>query len=77
MQTINAVKKLTKSGFQVTNNGSRYQAKFNQQIISFSDQSGDITCIKIRKEYDIDDIRQDYSAGVFCDNLTQAIKLSY
>ncbi len=77
MQTTNAITKLTKAGFQVTNSGNRYQAIANCQVISFFDQSGDITCINVRSANDCSDSRQDYSAGVFCNNLSQAIKLAH
>ena len=77
MQTINAINKLNKAGFQVTNNGNRYEAKANRHIINFFNQSGDITCINVRHQNDQDDSLQDYCAGVFCNNLTQAIKLAH
>lgn len=77
MQTLNAIKKLTKSGFEVIQNGNRYIAKANRHIVSFADQGGDIICINVRSQNDHDDVLSDYSAGVFCDNLTQAIKLAH
>ena len=76
MQTTNAITKLTKAGFQVTNSGNRYQATANRQVISFFDQSGSIICINVRSKNDHDDFVSDYSAGVFCDNLKQAITLA-
>lgn len=75
MQTTNAIKKLSKAGFEVTQNGNRYYATMNKSVVSFIDQYGRTICIKVRHENDHDDLRSDYSAGVFCDNLTQAIKL--
>jgi hypothetical protein len=77
MQTTNAITKLTKAGFQVTNTGNRYQAKANRQVISFVDQQGSIICINVRGQDDHDDAMSDYSAGVFCDNLKQAITLAH
>ena len=77
MQTTNAITKLTKAGFQVTNSGNRYQAIANCQIISFFDQSGSIICINVRSQNDHDDAMSDYNAGVFCDNLKQAITLAH
>jgi hypothetical protein len=77
MQTTNAITKLTKAGFQVTNTGNRYQAKANHHIIRFFDQQGSIICINVRGQNDHDDAMSDYSAGVFCDNLKQAITLAH
>jgi hypothetical protein len=77
MQTTNAITKLTKAGFQVTNTGNRYQAKANRQVISFVDQQGSIICINVRGQNDQNDAMSDYSAGVFCDNITQAIRLAH
>ena len=77
MQTTNAITKLTKAGFQVTNTGNRYQAKANRHIIRFFDQQGSIICINVRGQDDHDDAMSDYSAGVFCDNLKQAIALAH
>lgn len=77
MQTINAIKKLEKSGFQVVQTGNRCTAQTNQYVISFFDLYGDITCINIRHQNDHSDAMSDYSAGVFCGNITQAIKLAY
>ena len=76
MQVTNAIKKLNKAGFEVTNNGSRYYVNGKRHVISFiAQESGDITCIKVRHENDEDDMRSDYSAGVFCDNLSQALRI--
>lgn len=77
MQTINAITKLTKAGFQVTNSGNRYHATANNQVISFFDQQGSVICINVRSQNDHDDAMSDYSAGVFCDNLKQAITLAH
>jgi len=77
MQTINAIKKLEKSGFQVIQTGNRCIAKGNQHVISFFNESGNIACINVRNQNDRDDLMSDYSAGVFCDNITQAIKLAH
>jgi hypothetical protein len=77
MQTVNAIKKLTKAGFQVTQTGNRYAAKANSNIVSFVDQQGSVICINVRGQNDHDDSMSDYSAGVWCDNITQAITLAH
>lgn len=77
MQTANAIKKLEKAGFQVTANGIRYTAKNTNHAISFYNQSGSINCISVKRINDNSDYMSDYHAGVFCDNLSQAIKISY
>jgi hypothetical protein len=77
MQLSNAIKKLDKANFEITQNGKRYSAKANRHIIDFIEQDGSVLCVKVRSENDMDDSLSDYSAGVWCDNLTQAIKLAH
>jgi hypothetical protein len=77
MNAANAIKKLNKAGFEVSQNGNRYNAKANGQVIRFIEQSERIICINVRSENDHDDAMTDYSAGVYCDNITQAIRLAY
>ena len=77
MQATNAIKKLTKAGFQVSQNGNRYNATANGQVIRFIGQLDRIICINVRSENDHDDAMTDYSAGVYCDNITQAIRLAH
>ena len=76
MQATNAIKKLTKAGFQITQKGNRYWAQAGQNIISFFDQAGSVICINVRSINDESDSQSDYSAGVFCDNLSQAIRIA-
>jgi hypothetical protein len=76
METQNAIKKLAKAGFEVKQTGNRYFAQAGRNIISFFEQSGSVICINVRSSNDQDDAQSDYSAGVFCDNLTQAIRLA-
>jgi hypothetical protein len=76
MQTTNAIKKLVKAGFDIKQTGNRYMAQAGRNIISFFEQSGNIICINVRSSDDQNDAQSDYSAGVFCDNLSQAIRLA-
>lgn len=76
MRTINAIKKLTKVGFVVKQNGIFWSAEGNRRVISFIEQNDRIACINVRSHNDKDDICRDYTAGVFCDNLSQAIRLA-
>jgi hypothetical protein len=76
MQVTNAIKKLTKAGFVVAQIGNRYSAQSGRNIISFYEQGGRTICINMRTENDHDDVMSDYSAGVFCDNLSQAIRIA-
>lgn len=76
MQALNAIKKLAKAGFEIKQTGNHYLAQTGRNIISFFEQSGDIICINVRSSNDQDDAQSDYSAGVFCDNLAQAIRLA-
>jgi hypothetical protein len=77
MQTVNAVKKLEKAGFQVTITGNRCTAVRDSQIVGFYSQEGSVTCIRQRRKGDEDCAMVDYSAGVFCDSIAQAIKLAH
>lgn len=77
MQATNAVKKLNKSGFTVTQSGNRYSAQAGRNVIEFHQQDGEIICIRVRSANDHDDVMSDYSAGTWCDNLSQAIRLAF
>ena len=79
MQLTNAIKKLNKSGFEVINNGNRYQAKKVglKYVVEFINQETSVLCIRVRQENDNDNSMVDYSAGTWCDNLTQAISLAH
>ena len=77
MNVTNAIKKLNKAGFEVVQNGNRYNAKANGQVIRFINQSDRVICINVRSENDHDDVMTDYSAGVYCDNISQAIRLAH
>lgn len=77
MQLSNAIKKLNNANFVITQNGKRYSAKANSHIIDFIEQDGRVLCVKVRAMNDTDDSSSDYNAGVWCDNLTQAIKLAH
>jgi len=81
MTTTNAAKKLTKAGFTVSEirNGF-YQAASNAAscVIEYFRNGGsdNITCICVRHPNDKHDSQSDYSAGVWADNISQAIKLA-
>jgi hypothetical protein len=76
MQVTNALKKLTKAGFVVEQNDKYYSAQAGRDVIEFHQQDGEIICIRVRSVNDQDDVMSDYSAGVFCDNLSQAIQIA-
>ena len=79
MTVANAVKKLAKSGFEVTGSDMRFSGRSGLRVVEFSRvgrDSDSIGCIKVRHVNDNDDSQSDYSAGVWCDNLSQAIKLA-
>ena len=79
MQLTNAIKKLNKSGFVVSNAGNRYSAKKVglKYVVEFINQETSVLCIRVRQENDNDNSMVDYSAGTWCDNLTQAISLAH
>jgi isopropylmalate/homocitrate/citramalate synthase len=79
MKITNAIKKLKKAGFEVINEGSRYSASRESDIIEFIQNGGgsdQAICIRIKSVNDQDDMMTDYSAGTYCDNLSQAIRLA-
>jgi hypothetical protein len=79
MQLVNAITKLNKLGFKVINSGNRYKAKKDglKYVIEFITQDELIMCIRARRENDLDDSQSDYSAGMWCNNLAQAIRLAH
>ena len=40
------------------------------------DYASEVAVIRVRRVNDHDDPMTDYSAGVFCDNLTQALRIA-
>jgi len=79
MKLTNAIKKLKKSGFMIEEKGVFVFSQKNDQEISFfkngRDEDPQITCIRVKRINDVDDSMTDYCAGVFCNNLSQAIRL--
>ena len=79
MKVTNAIKKLEKAGCKVINEGSRYSARRENDIVEFIQNGGgsdQAICIRIMSVNDQDDIMTDYFAGTYCDNLSQAIRLA-
>ena len=80
MKVANATKKLTKAGFEVTSNGRSISAKKGRYVINVTANGGDLTdtvaTVRVRAACDLDDSQSDYSAGVYCDNVSQAIRLA-
>lgn len=80
MTLNNALKKLSRYG-EVKQNGRHFSMESDNQVIEFYangniEENPTITCIRIRRKNDHDDSMTDYSAGVWCDNITQALKLT-
>jgi len=79
MKVTNAIKKLEKAGFEVIKDAARYSARRKNDIIEFIQNGGgsdQAICIRIMSANDRDDMMTDYSAGTYCDNLSQAIRLA-
>ena len=78
MKLQNALNKLNKLGLSVKQDGQFFTTRLNRYNLEFAKNgsSDDITCIRVLGINEKDDILQDYCAGVFCDNLSQAIKLA-
>lgn len=79
MKTINAIKTLEKAGFKVV---SPYKGFFSayspsgKNVVEFLDQDDVMLCVKVRRVNDVDDSQTDYAAGMWCQNLKQAILLA-
>ena len=81
MTIANAIKKVTKAGFVVSQNGSRFSAKKEgiNYLVEFSKNGREdvVTCIGVRHEKDQSDSQADYCATIYTDNITQAIRLAH
>ena len=79
MYLHNALKKLEKYG-NINQNGSRYSVQRDGQEVTVIRNGGEgraeVAVIRVRSINDHDDPMSDYSAGVFCDTLAQAIRLA-
>jgi hypothetical protein len=80
MTIINAIKKLEKAGFTVTERYPFFSATRADiaTIISYvrNGRENTITSINVRRRGDESDVQHDYHAGVWCDNIAQAIQLA-
>jgi hypothetical protein len=78
MKMINAIKKLNKAGFQISEKNDIFYAKKEgcENIIEFfrSGTSEIVASIRCLHENAQDDTMSDYWAGSWCENITQAIK---
>lgn len=81
MTITNAIKKVTKAGFTVTQNGQSFTAAkegINYLVEFCKNGSSDmITCIGVRHKNDHSDSQSDYCATIYTDNLLQAIRLAH
>lgn len=82
MKLENAIKKLEKVGMKVNYNGEQYfaRAENGRREIRFRANRGgstSLTCIQVRGFDQMDDSQSDYFAGTWCDNLSQAIRLTH
>lgn len=82
MKYENAIKKLTKAGFTTVKSTSSdrlfvsRKAGLKSRIEFRTGGDGRVSSIRSIYAGDNDDIHTDYCAGVFCDNITQAIAIS-
>ena len=80
MKLTNAIKRLGKLT-KVEKNGQFFYGEINSSLVEFAangkiDEDTNITCIRVRRTNDNNDSMTDYFAGVWCDNLSQAIRLA-
>lgn len=81
MTTTNAAKKLQKAGFNVSEPRSgqfHCSSPSTKYVIEYfrNGSSDSIACINVRRVNDKHDSQSDYCAGVWANNITQAIKLA-
>ena len=80
MTTTAATRKLEKAGFKVEDLefGFHASSESTPWVIEFhrNGRTENITCINVRRANDHHNSMTDYSAGTFCDNITQAIRLA-
>lgn len=80
MTVSNAIKKLNKAGFEVSNSGQMFSAKKQgcRKLVSFvrNGNTDEITCVGFRHQDDHCDIQSDYCSIIFCGTITRAIKLA-
>ena len=81
MKLENALKKLQTLGLTTQSIGNQYTTIVGKNIIEFrvgifGDNLNNIGLIRVIGKDERDDFMHDYCAGVFCDNLSQAIRLA-
>jgi hypothetical protein len=81
MTLTKTIQKLEKLGFKVESDGYRHWVVYNSDVIEFlsngrPEDDRNVVCIRVRAVKDNDDSQSDYCAGVWCDNITQALKLA-
>lgn len=80
MTLKNAIKKASKYG-EVKQQGQLYWVEIGNRVVEFMangriDEYTSITCIRAKRKNDEDDSMTDYFGGVWCDNLTKAIRIA-
>ena len=80
MTIANAIKKLEKAGFTVNQHGNTRRAShpLTKYVVEFLKNGSEdsVTCINVRTLDDKHDSQSDYCAGVWANNITQAIRLA-
>jgi hypothetical protein len=81
MTIKNAIKKLERNGFKVSNKEDRFffaEKENSSDVIEFFKNGGtqNVICINVRSRDDHHDSMSDYSAGVFVRNISQAIAIA-
>jgi hypothetical protein len=78
MKIQNALNKLNKAGFTISENGNRFSASKpnSKKVIEFlrNGRSEEIACVGFRNINDVSDSQIDYCATIFCDSLNQAMR---
>ena len=76
MTVQNAIKKVSKWAEVKENNGAYVARKGNKEIeFRGNGWTDDVATIRVRNINDLDEVQSDYSAGVYCDNIAQALRI--
>jgi hypothetical protein len=83
MTIANGIKKLERAGWTVVKRERLYVASKAgcSHVIDFHPNGEDkpensLTCLRVRRLTDLDDMQSDYCAGAFVDSMAQALRLA-
>ena len=78
MKLENAIKKLENAGYKVSqvSTSNTYNATMGRKVIEFLISGGKVYGCTVRDKKDQHDVQHDYHAGVYCANISQAMRMN-